>query len=317
MRLTMRTAQRENDYWQIREFLREVFLLNGRRELSWQVYRFDYCRWHGFENMGHFQMEEDVFLWETDGGRIAAVLNPEGRGQAFLQVHPRHRIPGLEEEMLVVAEEHLSRAHPDGRRRLWIWAHEQDELRKDILTRHGYTKGDEPEYQRRRPVSGDSARPIPDGPVPEGYTVRAVGDVEDLPARSYVSWKAFHPDEPEDKYDGWEWYRNVQRAPLYRRDLDLVAVAPGGEFASFCTVWFDDVTRTGAFEPVGTAPSHQRHGLGKAVMCEGLRRLKRMGATLAYVGSYTAAAHALYASVGFTEYDRSEPWGKELRGAYA
>ncbi len=79
-----------------------------------------------------------------------------------------------------------------------------------------------------------------------------------------------------------------------------------------CTVWFDDVTRTGDFEPVGTAPAHQRRGLGKAVMCEGLRRLKRMGATLAFVGSYTPPAHALYASVGFTEYDLLEPWVKEL-----
>ena len=68
----------------------------------------------------------------------------------------------------------------------------------------------------------------------------------------------------------------------------------------------------GAFEPVGTAPMHHRRGLGRAVMCEGLRRLKRMGATMAYVGSYSPEAHALYASVGFTEYDRSEPWAKEL-----
>ena len=47
-------------------------------------------------------------------------------------------------------------------------------------------------------------------------------------------------------------------------------------------------------------------------MCEGLRRLAEIGATMAYVGSYTEAAHALYASVGFTEYDLSEPWVKEL-----
>jgi ribosomal protein S18 acetylase RimI-like enzyme len=227
-------------------------------------------------------------------------------------MHLGHRTTELEEEMLSVAEEHLADADPDGRRRLWIWAHEQDELRKDILTRHGYTRDDEPEYQRRRPVSGDDAEPIPDVALPEGYTVRALGDLEDLPARSYVSWRAFHPDEPDDQYEGWEWYRNVQRAPLYRRDLDLVAVAPDGEFASFCTVWFDDVTRTGAFEPVGTAPAHQRRGLGKAVLCEGLRRLKWLGATLAYVGSYTPAAHALYASVGFKEYDVSEPWRKDL-----
>jgi mycothiol synthase len=147
--------------------------------------------------------------------------------------------------------------------------------------------------------------------LPKGYTLRALGDAAELPARSWVSWKAFHPDEPDEAYDGWTWYPNVQRAPLYRRDLDLVAVAPNGELASFCTVWFDDVTRTGAFEPVGTAPAHQRRGLGKAVMVEGLRRLQRMGATLVTVGSYETAAHALYASVGFTEVDLCTPWLKE------
>jgi mycothiol synthase len=153
--------------------------------------------------------------------------------------------------------------------------------------------------------------PIADAPVAAGYTVRALGDVEELPARSLVSWRAFHPDEPDDRYEGSQWYHNIQRAPLYRRNLDIVAVAPNGEFAGFCTVWFDDVIRTGAFEPVGTAPAHQRRGLGKAVMCEGLRRLKRLGATMAYVGSYVPQAHALYTSVGFTEYDLSEPWVKE------
>jgi mycothiol synthase len=312
MGLIVRTAQKEDDYWRIREFLRQVFLLNDRKELSWQAYRFDYCRWHGFENVGSYRLEEHVFLWETEGGQIAAVLNPEGRGQAFLQVHPDHRTSELVDEMLSAAEEHLACPHPDDRRKLWVWAHEHDELRRGILARRGYTRGDEPEYQRRRALSGDSARPLTEVLVPEGYTVRALGDSEELPKRSYVSWKAFHPNEPDDQYDGWQWYRNIQRAPLYRRDLDIVAVAPAGEFASFCTVWFDDVTRTGAFEPVGTAPAHQRQGLGKAVMGEGLRRLKRMGATMAYVGSYAPAAHALYASLGFTEYDLSEPWGKEL-----
>jgi hypothetical protein len=112
--------------------------------------------------------------------------------------------------------------------------------------------------------------------------VRALGEVEELPARSWASWRAFHPDEPDERYQGWEWYHNIQRIPLYRRDLDVVAVAPNGEIASFCTVWFDDVTRTGVFEPVGTAPEHQRRGLGKAVMCEGLQ-----------------------------EYDLSEPWARE------
>jgi ribosomal protein S18 acetylase RimI-like enzyme len=308
MQVTMRRYRDEDDYWGIRVFLREVFLANGRREASWQAYRFDYWRWHGVENLGHGCLEEDVFLWETGDGQIAAVLNPEGPGQVFLQVHPRRRRPGLEEEMLAVAEEHLTMPTAEGGRILRVWARVDDHKRQDVLKGRGYAKGGWLEYQRRRPMS----LPIPDVPVAEGYQVRALGGAEELPARSWVSWRAFHPDEPDDRYEGWEWYRNVQRAPLYRRDLDIVAVAAGGEFAAFCTVWFDDVTRVGAFEPVGTAPEHQRRGLGKAVMCEGLRRLEARGALMAYVGSYEAPAHALYASVGFTEYDLAEQWAREL-----
>ena len=312
MNPTMRLCQNEDDYWRIREFLREVFLLNDRREHSWQAYRFDYWRWHGIENLGQGPLEETVFIWEMEGGQIAAVLNPEGRGEVYLQVHPRLRTPELENEILSVAETHLAVPGPDGRRRLRVWAPEQDKLRQQILSQRGYAKSSGPAYQRRRPVAGEGVQSLPSAPLPAGYTVRALGDVEEHPARSWVSWRAFHPHEPADRYEGWDWYGNIQRAPLYRRDLDIVAVAPSGEIASFCTVWFDDVTRTGAFEPVGTAPAHQRRGLGKAVMCEGLRRLARMGATMAYVGSYGPAAHALYASVGFLDYDLDEPWAKEL-----
>jgi predicted N-acetyltransferase YhbS len=91
-----------------------------------------------------------------------------------------------------------------------------------------------------------------------------------------------------------------------------VASAPGGKLVAFCTVWFDNVTRTAAFDPVGTHPEHQRRGLGRTVMVEGLRRAARLGATLCTVGSYSVSAGALYAAVGFTEYDLSEPWVREL-----
>jgi mycothiol synthase len=204
----------------------------------------------------------------------------------------------------MVAETQFATTQPDGSQRLVLWVREDDGLRSDLLTRRGYVRGQQTEHQRRRPLD----RPIPDFQPAPGYTIRALGDERELPARSWVSWRAFHPDEPDEKYEGWEWYRNVQRAPLYRRDLDLVAVAPDGELAAFCTVWFDDVTRTAAFEPVGTHPSHQRRGLGRAVMAEGLRRAARLGATLMAVGSYSEAAGALYASLGFTGYDLSEPW---------
>lgn len=310
MKLIRRKYQSEDDYWAIRAFLREVFLLNDRREICWPLYRWDYWRWHVNENIFRFDLSAAVFLWETDDGRLAAVLHPEGAGEAFLQVHPAFRSAELDVEMISVAETQFAVTRADGRQRLVIWAHKTDAVRQDLLARRGYTRGDSPEYQRRHSL----AAAIPDIAPPAGYTLRALGDVEEHPARSWVSWRAFHPDEPDDKYEGWTWYRNVQRAPLYRRDLDLVAVAPDGELAAFCTLWFDDVTRTAAFEPVGTHPDHQRRGLGRALMAEGLRRVRDLGATLCAVGSYSEAAGALYASLGFTEYDLSEPWVK-VRGA--
>ena len=306
MKLNMHECLDE-DYRRIRDFLREIFLLNGKRELSWQSYRFDYWRWHGLENLEHRKLSETVFIWETADEQIMAVLNPEGKGNAVFQVHPVHRTPELEEKMLLLAEDRLSTLNDEGQRKLRVWAHEEDDLRKGLLRRRGYIKSDFHEYQRRRPLS----KPIPDMTAKKGYTVRALGGVEELPSRSYASWTSFHPDEPDDYYEGWEWYLNVQRAPLYRQDLDIVAVDENNEIASFCTVWFDDETGTGAFEPVGTAKSHQKRGLAKAVIYEGLRRLKKLGATMAHVGSYEPRTHSLYASIGFTEYDVCESWVKE------
>jgi ribosomal protein S18 acetylase RimI-like enzyme len=181
-------------------------------------------------------------------------------------------------------------------------------LRQDILRQRGYELSNTREHHHSCLISNT----LPEVILPEDYKVRALGDIEELPARSFLSWKAFHPQEPVEDYEGWEWYLNIQRAPLYRRDLDLVVTSPGGELCSFCTVWFDDVTRVGSFEPVGTAPEYQRLGLGKAVMYEGLHRLQRMGAEMAFVGSGSEGAYAFYTSIGFDRLDISEMWTKSF-----
>ena len=315
MTLTMRTCQQETDYGRIRAFLQEQLVRCRGRWMNWETIRLDLWRRHCLDpNDWPASMDEVTFIWETTEGQIAAVLNPEGPGEAFLQVHPDHRTPELEKEMIAVAEQQLASPVPDGQKKLSVWANEHDTLRQTILARRGYTKGDWPEHRWRRPLD----LPIPDVPVAPGYTVRALGDVAELPTRSWASWKAFHPDAPDDQYEGWEWYLDIQRMPLYRRDLDIVAVTDTGdrtspcEVASFCTVWFDDVTSDGYLEPVGTMPAHQRRGLARAVIGEGLRRLKRMGATMAHVGGFSVAANALYASIMSPEPELVERWEKRL-----
>ena len=322
MKLTTRSYRDEDDYWRIRAFLRQVMLLNGLRETCWHVARLDYWRWHVAANcQDRHAIDDVVFLWETPDGEIAAVLNPEGEGEAHLQVHPGLRTPALDEEMLAVAEEHLA-VDRDNERRLVVWTDGQDGRRLEILRRRGYTKGRWAESQWRRDLDG----PIPAVPLPAGYTVRALGDHDELLARSWASWRGFHPDAPDEEYEGWEWYLNIQRCPLYRRDLDIVAigpaiasasasgsaaVAPSGEIASFCTFWYDDMTRSAYIEPVATVPEHQRLGLARAAITEGLRRVQRLGAMRAFVGGYEPGPNALYSSVLSPEHDLSEQWVKK------
>jgi mycothiol synthase len=308
--LTLRRYTDDDDYWRIRDFLRQVFLLNDRRELGWQVARFDYWRSHSVLNLNDGSLE-DVSIWEASNGQIAAVLNPEGLGEAHFSIHPNFYTPELAAEMVVTAEESLVVTQTEGGEKLTAWVNEHQTYLKEALVQRGFTQSGYTEYMRYRSLDAPILAALPSA----GYSLRSLGDGLELLERCYASGLAFHEDDlriARDNRDNPQWYRNLQTAPLYRRDLDIVAIAPDGSVASFCTLWFDDVTRSAYFEPVATVPAHQRRGLGKAVMCEGLRRLKRMGATKAFVGSYSPEAHALYASVGFTEYDLLEAWEKFL-----
>ncbi len=305
-----RRYQTEEDFWRMREFLRRVFMLNDRRERSWHVARLEYARWHVCLNCAHVGLEDVAFLWELEGQIVAMLMPDGGRGEAHFSIDPPFDTPELEVEILNVAEEYLAADKPDRTRQLYVWAPEQHSFRQNLLMQRGYRKDDWPEHQWRRSLD----RPIPDAPIAPGYTIRSLGDGLELLERCYASGLGFHQGDIRiavDNRDDPSWYRNIQTAPLYRRDLDLVAVAPDGAIAAFCTIWFDDVTRSAYYEPVATVPAHQRRGLGKAVMCEGLRRLKRMGATLAFVGGHSVAANALYQSAMGPDCELYEPWLKQ------
>ncbi len=308
MTLSMRSYQDEDDYRRLRDFLRQVFMLNHRHIYCWPVARLDYWRWHGIMNLGHGRLETGIYLREDELGRIVAAVNQEDPGQAFIQIPPENKSVELEEEMIIQAEEYLRVPSRKGGKVLWLWCDSADERRQDILCKRGFThiaSSDERQWLR------DLEQPIPQTSIPNGYAIRSLGNGTELPARSWASWRAFHSNEPDSKYGGdWNWYQNIQRAPLYRPDLDLVAIAPSGEVAAFTTIWYDEETRSGLFEPVGTVPEHQRRGLARALFYEGMSRLKTLGCSLAMVSGFSVPANALYQTVMGSVHDVSQPWEK-------
>ena len=309
MKLTMRRFQGEVDFWRIREFLKRLSQQSVFQDMSWHVSRWDNVWVRRNDFLPSVSMEDAVFIWETEDGEIAAFLNPEHKGIVFEHLDPRYRTPDLEQAMLDAAEEHLAVSKENGNLKVYIHANRTDQLRHSILEKNGYVPFDHPkvrEHLRRRTLTV----PIPAIEIPPEFTVRALRD-DEIPERGLAAWKTTQDGEPPDEYWSWQWLMNVYKAPLYRRDLDIVAVVPGGEIVAFCTMWYDDDTQSGCFEPVGTVPDHRRQGLGKAVLCEALRRIKALGAELAYVSSFTEPAHTLYNSIGFSEFILIEPWVKE------
>jgi mycothiol synthase len=241
---------------------------------------------------------EAARLWWA-GERLAGFAWPT-EDEVDLVSHPDHR--ACEAGMLEWAEaEGSSRNRPTIR----AWGFTRDAARNDLLERRGYERtGKHLLFWRR-----DLGEPLPEPELPPGYVVRSVRGEEDLRERVAAHRDAFSPSRMTV-----EKYRAVMGAPTYRSELDLVVEAPGGAFAAFCILWFDERSRAGLFEPVGTRAGYRRLGLGKAVVLEGLRRLRRLGARAAYLNSEggNEPAERLYVSAGFRVLDRNYAWKKEL-----
>ncbi len=85
------------------------------------------------------------------------------------------------------------------------------------------------------------------------YLVRPVGDEGEWSARVDLHREVWAPSKVT-----LEAYARLRAAPVYRPDLDLVAVDHDGSLVAYAIIWFDPRSGVGEFEPVGTHPDHRR-----------------------------------------------------------
>ena len=284
----------EEDYRQMRDLVARVYALRGP-PVYCTVGDLDWWRataeahnsvWH-------------VRLWSDDESRLIGFIWPSA-DELDMVSHPQHR--ALESEMLAWAEAHRPDAQAD---ELKVWAYSGDEPRIDVLRRRGY----QPTEEALRFLARTLSEEIPPPDLPPGYYLRqssAQGDGQ--------QWVRVH----RQAFPGWGMthakYRAVSRMPAYRPELDLVVEASNGTLAAICLAWLDEANRSGLFEPVGTHPAHRRRGLARALLREGMRRLRRLGAREALVCAYEQdqPSARLYHSLGFREMDRAQLWRKAL-----
>lgn len=126
-------------------------------------------------------------------------------------------------------------------------------------------------------------------------------------ARREIFGRAFNHTDPAEWPSAFA-YQELQRAPDYRRDLDLSVVSPDGMYVACCVVWLDARNRMAVLEPVGTHPDFRGRGLGREVVLEGIRRAAALGAERVWVGS----GQPFYQAIGFRKALTAYRWTKEL-----
>lgn len=165
--------------------------------------------------------------------------------------------------------------------------------RRQVLERYGFVR----EPVRSLHYSRSLQSPISAYPLPAGFSMRCVTGRDKVEQLVTLHRAAFGTDNMTV-----EERLAMMSAPHYVPELDLVAVAPNGELAAFCVCGFDDPDRKmGYTDPIGTHPSYQRSGLGKALVSAGLIALKNAGADTARLGtsSENSAMQKLAGELGY------------------
>ncbi len=301
---TNRPYRDERDFWRVRELLLETYPL-APPDFNWEVRRWDGARFHGDPPAWDPYWDGRVQLWETAGGRLVGAVNPDGAGNACLQIHPDYR--HLEAEMVAWAGEHIRTAPTDGTRpRTDVFVYEHDTWRLHVLQEQGYTRFDEWAVVRRLRFG---RKVIPPVRMPAGYTLRPAN--KDDPAEHDAFAALLNAAFNRTFHKGVDIRNFRARAPSYRADLDLFAIAPDGSLAANVGVIYMAEVCAGLFEPVCTHPAHRQKSLGKMLMWEGMHRLQALGAVEVTVATgEMVPANALYDAVGFPELYRGWVWRK-------
>jgi ribosomal protein S18 acetylase RimI-like enzyme len=297
----------EQDYWRVRDLLIETFPITPV-DFNWEIRRWEGRRFHD-EAPFTAKWNQPIRLWETAEGKLVGAAHHEGKGSAFVQIHPDYRHL-IETEMLRWAEQNLGGPSDDGTgQRVDFFVYEYDVPRQRLLVERGFEK---------TPYSGVTRlmrlgrQPLPDPVIAAGYTMRQVrrGDQDDCQRMADLLNAAFG----RTFHTAADFYAFTMNAPSFRADLHLVAEAPDGSFAAHVGITLENVNRYAVFEPVCTHPDHRRHGLAQSLMFEGLHRLRALKTEKVMVGTGDAvAANALYETIGFTEAYKGFVWRKITR----
>jgi mycothiol synthase len=266
-------------------------------------------------------LDRDLRLWEDEQGQVIGfgelsiaepIDNNLADGTLWMIVHPVARGGDLEAQIITWAEHRIGEVAKDrnGQPKLFTWSRDSRIDRITIIKQHGFVE-DRHFFFLTQPLT--KVIPIPQ--LPEGFTIRAVNLEREAQAWADLHNQAF--------FGQWNYHpitvescQHRLQNPNYLPELDLVAISQregsandtDGKFAAICYCAIDREHNTflgrneGWVALLFTSPDFQRRGLARAMLLNGLARLKALNIDIAKIGvdsENAFGAKQLYESAGF------------------
>jgi mycothiol synthase len=267
------------------------------------------------------QTTERFQVWFDDSGNVQGFARlhfneVEGltEGRYWYYLRPTIIGQGIETSALQWAEQETLQQRTGSACRLFTTSRADHPARFHFLEANDFTR-ERYFFTMKRALH--ETPPAPE--VPSGYTIRAatLADIESFTDLHNLAFREHWKSLPITSDE----LRAEKLDPEYRPEIDLLAVAPDGTLASFCTATIEPTKREGIDEIVGfigglgTHPSHRGLGLGRALLLHNLRTLHALGMYKAYISVDAAnptGAVRLYESVGFQTFETWLSYFKSL-----
>ena len=277
-------------------------------DISWQLAGFP----------AGFDFSTSVRLWEDERGRVVALAAFAPPLNFEYDIDPECGEEELGEEVLAFiaeqraairgAEGEIAKAYAMlGEDALATSIRDSDGPRIAFLEARVFVKVERHSVRYSRTLDGEL--PVPT--LPPGMRLRNVteADIDERAELHRDAWSVWG-----NSTFSANKYRRIRAAPNYDETLDIVVEGEDGRLLSYCITWFDEANGIGHFEPVGTRRAFAGKGLGRAVVMEGLRRLKERGAHTALIGTASVNAPALrtYDACGFGFVEREHYWVRRV-----
>lgn len=253
---------------------------------DWMMTNWDYLEDSYLERIG---------IWEHDGKIVGAVLFDHSFDVLFPIA-----LPGYEH----LYREMFSYAKKEAGSSLSLYAKDTNTLLQKVLKKNGLIA-----TERKEAVSiFDLSEEIPKVANKSGFRLTSLDKSKDYERYMKCLFKGFGHEENNEVFaftqEERELCKKAYECEAVDLSLKILAESDDGSYVAHAGLWYDRKSKIAVVEPVCTVPSYRKRGLGKAVLYEGLRRVKALGAEYAVVGS----GAQFYYSLGFVPYSTGTIW---------